>query len=343
MNRTKIKLLDYIIITFIVVVSLAGMFSWVFAQLPGEGLTISPPITELSLKEGESSVQTIRITNPTNKLIEVYPRVMNFGAKGEGGEPAFFEATDESAKFSLAKWIEITQSKIALTPEQVVEFKYRINVPKGAEPGGHYGVVFFATEPPKLEDDATKVSIGSMIGSLVMVKVPGQIIEKGFLEDFKTNKAFYTKNKVNLTTRISNLGNVHFKPKGKITIKSFSGKTIETLPFNEQNGNVLPNSTRKFENIWEKKGFLMGRFIADLDLVYGENEKSLQGKISFWIIPLWIIIIAVLILILILFLLWKWRKEKKQNFKGDGSGKKGFFGRGQGDYPKDDSGKIILR
>jgi len=124
----------------------AGIFSFVLAQLPGEGLTISPPITELTIKPGESTTQTIRLTNPTDKIVEVYPKIMNFSAKGEGGEPAFFEATDESAKFSLAKWIEVTQSKIALTPEQVVEFKYKINVPVSAEPGGHYGVVFFATE-----------------------------------------------------------------------------------------------------------------------------------------------------------------------------------------------------
>src|SRR3990170_5891864 len=79
------------------------------AQLSGEGLTISPPITELTLKPGESTTQTIRLTNPTDKIVEVYPKIMNFSAKGEGGEPAFFEATDESAKYSLARWIEVGQ------------------------------------------------------------------------------------------------------------------------------------------------------------------------------------------------------------------------------------------
>ncbi|MCX6806535.1 MAG: hypothetical protein NT135_00170, partial [Candidatus Berkelbacteria bacterium] len=142
------------------------------AQIPGEGLTISPPIFELTLKSGETSSQVIKITNPTQKLMEVYPTVMNFKASGESGEPAFYPATKEETKFSLASWIKFNQTKIALTPEQVVEFNYQIAIPKDAEPGGHYGVVFFATEPPKPEQDVSQVAIASMVGSLILVKAP---------------------------------------------------------------------------------------------------------------------------------------------------------------------------
>lgn len=269
------------------------------AQLKGEGLTISPPIKELSLKTGESSEQKIRITNPTDKIVEVYPKVMNFKAKGEGGEPDFYESTDETAKFSLAKWISFNQSKLALTPEQVIEFKYTISVPEDAEPGGHYGVVFFATEPPKKEGETSQVALGSMIGSLVLVKVPGQIVEKAFVEEFDTNKNLYLKNNVDIKTRISNLGNVHFKPKGEIKINGWFGSE-EKIAFNEQNGNVLPDSTRKFENKWEPKSLKVGRYRADLSLTYGESEKSLTAFVTFWIIPWWVFVILAIVLIVII-------------------------------------------
>ena len=314
MEKSKLILIPIFLLSTYLSISLSTAPAK--AQIPGEGLTISPPIFELSLKPGESSQQTIKITNPTKKLMEVYPVVMNFKASGEGGEPAFYPATEEENKFSLANWIKFNQTKVALTPEQVVEFNYQINVPSDAEPGGHYGVLFFATEPPKPNQDISQVAIASMIGSLVLVRVPGAIVEKGFLEEFSSRK-FYFKPPVNFVIRITNLGNVHFKPKGEITIKSWQGKDLERIAINQQKGNVLPDSTRKFEQKWSPLNnpfwkIPIGRFSANLRIVYGESEKTLDGKIIFWIIPWWLIIIIALIFVTIIYLIIrKWWKKKK--------------------------------
>ncbi len=283
------------------------------AAVPGEGLTISPPIFELTLKPGESSSQTIKITNPTQKLMEIYPLVMNFRASGEGGEPAFYPATSEEEKFSLASWIKFNQTKLALTPEQVVEFKYQIQVPNDAEPGGHYGVVFFATEPPKPEQDISQVAIASMIGSLILAKTPGEIIEKGLLEEFVANK-FYLKVPVEFTTKIQNTGNIHFKPQGEITIKNWQGKIVDKVAVNLAKGNILPDSTRKFEEKWSPSKWSVGKFTADLSLTYGEPQQNLSGDLSFWLIPLWFIILIGLILLIIIVLII-WKIKRKNQFK----------------------------
>ena len=284
------------------------------AQVPGEGLTISPPIFELTLKEGETSSQIIKITNPTKNLMEVYPLVMNFKASGEGGEPAFYPATSEEEKFSLAKWITFNQSKIALTPEQVVEFKFKIEVPKDAEPGGHYGVVFFATEPPKPDEDISQVAIASMIGSLILGKTPGEIIEKGVLEEFIAGR-FYFKKPIKFITRIKNTGNIHFKPQGEIIIKNWRGKKIDTIAVNSAKGNVLPDSTRKFEESWTpQKWYTVGRFKADLKLTYGESDQALNGHLVFWLIPWWLIAFLAIVVIAIIFLIIRWwRKRPKKS------------------------------
>lgn len=286
------------------------------AQIPGEGLTISPPILELTVKPGETANQTIRVTNPTKSLIEVYPTVMNFHAASEAGEPAFTPASDEEAKFSLANWIKFKQTKLALTPEQVVDFNYQIIAPEDAEPGGHYGVVFFATQPPESKPDLSQVSISSMLGSLILAKVPGAIVEKGFLEKFSTNK-FYFKLPTTFEIKIANLGNVHFKPKGDIQIKGLSGAELARIAVNQAAGNVLPDSTRKFEERWEKKGITIGRFTARLSLVYGEAEKTLDGETVFYVVPLWAIIAAaVLILLVILLIVMIVRRRKKRKKSG---------------------------
>ena len=284
----------------------------IFAALPGdEGLTLSPPLREVTVAPGQTNTQTIKITNPTAKLVELYPKVMDFNSKGETGEPGFSEPGENSGKYSLASWIKISQSKIALTPEQIVEYTYTINVPSDAEPGGHYGVIFFATEPPEISDSSSNVALSSMVGGLVLVRVPGDIVEGARIEELKSDKFVYLFNKVALITRINNLCNVHFKPTGTINIKNVFGHTTDTLTFNEQNGNVLPESIRKFDNQWDSKKILVGPYTATANLVYGESKQALTDSTTFWVIPWWLlVVVAVIIVSLSVYLIIRKKKKK---------------------------------
>ncbi len=268
------------------------------------GLTISPPISDFTLEPGQTVTRIIRINNPTPDLIEVYPRVMNFKAGGDTGEPSFYDVGDSSERFAIAKWISFSQTKLALAPEQIVEFEYTIAVPTDAEPGGHYGAVFFANEPEATVTDTSKVTMGSMIGSLLLIRTPGQVVEKGLLDLFTTDKSVYVDNKIAFSTRISNVGNVHIKPLGKIVIKDMFGRDVDTITFNEQGGNVLPDSSRKYPTTWQSSKLLLGRYKADLSLTYGQGAaQDLTGDAYFWVIPLWfIVVVSVIILTLIIFL-----------------------------------------
>lgn len=308
------------------VLALTMFFVSTFLYLPtlaqkndGQGLTISPPLNEVSMDKGESKKYVVKLTNPTRNVVEVYPEVKDFKAKGEGGEPDFYQATDETTKFALSKWISFSKNKIAIAPEQFVKFEYEISVPESAEPGGHYGVMFFASEPPETRKDVSNVSLASMVGSLVLVKVPGNIQEKGTLENFDTNKFFYLNNNVSFNTRVGNLGNIHFKPKGNIEIKSIFGENVETLSVNDAGGNVLPDSTRKFENKWKSDKFLCGIYKANLGLVYGDSAQKIVSSVTFIIIPWWmLIIIAVFLLLLmtlLIILIRKIRRKRKEKNK----------------------------
>lgn len=287
----------------------------VFAQMEGQGLTISPPILEINLEPGNVYNQIIKVTNPTKNLVEVYPVVMNFTAKDETGSPGFSPASDESQTYAMAKWITFSQNKLALTSQQVVEFKYTIKVPADAEPGGHYGVVFFASQPPKLTGDISQVAIASQVGSLVLGRVAGEISEQGAVEAFSVAKKFYFKPPVDLIARIKNNGNVHFKPTGDISIKNMFGSDIGKVTVNDSKGNVLPQSIRKFEQKWDPATspfykIPIGRFTANLALAYGEINQPLSATVSFWVIPIWFIVVVAAVIILIIALII-WQRKKK--------------------------------
>lgn len=285
------------------------------AALEGEGLTISPPIVEQEISPGETKVNTIRISNPTASLVEAYPRAMDFAAKGETGEPAFSEGQGDVNSYALSSWISFSEPKIAMAPEQVKEFKYTITVPANAEPGGHYGAVFFATEPPKSDESSSQVSLSTMIGSLVLVKVPGNITERAEVLEFKAAKNIYFSAKsVDIDTRVSNTGNVHVKPLGEIKLTNIFGQSPATLEFNSQRGNVLPESVRKFQNNWHGSILTVGPIKATLNAAYGE-AGDLTAVTSFWVIPWWIIVIFAVVLVFIIFFSFKNKKGRTKKAK----------------------------
>lgn len=305
------KIVFSIYIIFLVIGSLCIGPQKTSAKIPGEGLTISPPISELTLSPGQSSENIIKINNPTSSLVEVYPKVMNFRSGSESGDPTFTSVTNEGQSYSLASWISYDDAKLALTPEQDIEFRYKISVPTDAEPGGHYGVVFFVSEPPKPNGKETQVAISSMLGSLILVKIPGDIKEEAILREFSAKK-FYLKMPANITTRIENIGNIHIKPRGDIVIKNMFGSQNTVLDVNPKKGNILPESIRRFDTSFNDSKFSLGRYSANLNLQYGDSNKVLSSKLSFWVIPWWFIVIVAVIIILIIILIIKVGKKKKK-------------------------------
>jgi hypothetical protein len=308
----KLLLHKFLIILIIIVFTIVPFSDKAYSVSGPEGLTISPPLKELDFEPGNTYDETIKLNNPTKNIIEVYPVARNFSASGENGVPSI-ESPDTNSTYGLATWISFSQSKIVLTPDQEVEFNYQIKVPSNAEPGGHYASVLFASQPPEISQESTQVALASMVGSLILGKVAGNVIEKAEIREFATNKKiiFTTKTPVDFTLRIANIGNVHIKPKGEILVSNW-GKNITNIDINPQKGNILPNSTRKFDNLNYKTGFWsFGKFSATLSANYGDKNQPLSGQIDFYIIPWWLILVTVLIIIsIIIFIIKRKRKNK---------------------------------
>ncbi len=305
---------NYIFITIIFLSSYLLISSPPALAQTGEGLTISPPITELNFDPGKTYKETIKINNPMKDLVTVYPVARNFTASGETGVPAI-ESPNQDATYGLATWVGFSQTKLALTPEQEIEFQYTITVPTNAEPGGHYAVVLFASEPPSPTGETTQVALASMVGSLVLGTVSGNIVEKGSIVEFSSNGHLFFKPPVNFILRIGNTGNVHFAPQGQTTVTNW-GKTVATQDINPTKGNILPNSIRRFEGLkYTGKWYSFGKFNVTLAATYGVGNHPLSGSFSFWIIPWWLITIIVLIIAAIIFILLRPRKKRSDRKK----------------------------
>lgn len=274
-------------------------------EVAAEGLTLSPPSFEMTLKPGEETAYTIQVTNPTKNLIELYPSAGNFTASGDDGQPKYeigTTAIENTSSFSIANWIAFYAPKVALLPEQVVDFKFRIKVPDNAEPGGHYGIVFLGTKPPEEKDQKSQVALSSMVGSLLLVRVPGDVREESHIEEFSAPWFFFTP-PVNFSIFLRNTGNIHIRPQGEIALTDWRGQTIDRMDINPKKGGVLPESRRNFDIAWTPDishfwKIPVGKFRATLTVTYGQTSKTLSQQIAFWVIPKWLIITISILLIL---------------------------------------------
>ncbi|MDP1709550.1 MAG: hypothetical protein Q8L21_01550, partial [Candidatus Komeilibacteria bacterium] len=323
-------------------------------------ITVSPPKIELEMEKGTAVSQAITITNGESTDLILATSAANFTASGEEGQAAFTEGETQTA-FSLSSWITLPTGNITVPSQGKIEMPFTVRVPANAEAGGHFGTIFFSPVTAAGGDIAVK----QKVGVLLLVKVKGEIKEQGALDIFDTystevkgddiakaaSRTFFESFPINLAVRLTNSGNVHSKPTGKITLKNTFGavlervgeeavlsptgavtgtKLVDYLPVNDRNGNVLPSSSRVFLQTWKGygtvtydglgkkeiiwKGLGFGRYTAELELNYAGTDLQKQ-VIHFWILPWKIISGAVIGLIALFFIIKKWRQMSRERIK----------------------------
>ncbi|MFA5197375.1 MAG: hypothetical protein WC437_03030 [Patescibacteria group bacterium] len=346
MTKVRKLLLYRLLLLITAVLLLTTLVPKVYSaeSTPGSGITVGPPVVEYTIEKGQTASGIVKVNDYNPAAVTLYPQVSDFASKDETGQPAFFEP-DPNRKFSLSNWIKFSPEPINLAVGELRAVQYQIVVPADAEPGGHYGVLFFSTKAPNdVKEGEAKVSTNLKVGQLILVKVPGNIAEKGSVASFKTKKYFNFMPEIHLwktnettddqgkktskkewnpsfawnvgfTTRIQNNGNIHFKPKGDIQVKNILGQRVSTQTVNPENGNVLPESIRLFENKWTPAWWQFGYFKGNLNLTYGLNQ-SLTASAGFLVIPWWLIVVVILLIVLIAVVI---RKKKKKRLKKQSS------------------------
>ncbi len=271
-----------------------------------QGLTVSPPLSESDMNPGSSTKFTIKLSNPTSEEVKVYPIVKDFTSRNEEGDPLFLEPGDASRTYSLSKWVQAEKDQIILAPQQTIGWEYSVVLPKDAGPGGHYGAILFSSSPEVSEGTNNQVGISSMVASLVLINVPGEITESATISDFSSDKIFYQKYPVLINTRITNNGNSHITPMGTIKITNMFGKEVLNSDLNTAKGRILPEGTRKFESKWNTGGpfwkLPIGRYTVSLNGTYGSNNNTIVASYFFWFFPLWFVIAVPVVLLFLIIL-----------------------------------------
>ena len=254
--------------------------------LQSKALTISPTIKEFSLDPGSALAGQILVINEENKTLQISTIVKNFVPARDDGAPKFIDSTS-----GLSAWISAKEKLFILLPGTKKIISYTINIPKNAPPGGHFAGILIKSKPAEAGEVAGNAVIENQIGSLILVRVSGDVIEDGRTNEFFLERDNLFAGKKKFSIRFENFGNTFLKPYGIIKIYNFFGKQIEGLSVNDEGGNVLPRSGRKFDVIWQTglgegngRRIFFGKHKVALSLVYGSNNKEERSEINFWLI-----------------------------------------------------------
>ncbi len=265
------------------------------------GVQIQPAIIEEGLAPGAILEETLTIRNISSSEQTYYLLHRDITGVASNNQPVFAEEGAEQTGYEMSSWIEVSEEPIVLQPGAAADVPVTIRVPDTATPGSHFAGLFVTMTPPRLR--ATGAAVGYEVGTIISIRIAGEANEVASIRSFSTDKLVYSSPKVTFSTRVENGGNVLVRPRGPLEIRNMFGKKVETLVVNDTLGGVFPGSIRAFDVTWDSKDFAIGRYQGIVALIYGEDghDTTIASTISFWVLPLNVIlpILGILVLIVV--------------------------------------------
>lgn len=267
-------------------------------------LTLTPVRLEMSGDPGQTIVGEISLYNEQSDIKTFYTTFENFEPGGdEDGSPKFVGGGS-----GLATWITSEQS-VTLNPNEKRTIPFTITIPSDTEPGGYFGAVFYGGQNPETLTDG-EVSVGGKLGTLILLTVKGDIEENaGILDFILAQGRVLTSLPAVFSYRMSNSGGDRIVPVGDISITNTFGMHVTTLPVNDHEGSILPQSARRFSVTWgteaEGDGFLamirhewnnlhIGWYTAHARIVWGAEGTVSTARYDFLMVPWQLLILSAL-------------------------------------------------
>jgi len=283
-------------------------------------IKVTPVRSDIEIKPGESKTVQVTVSNLTKSSISVTPVTNDFIAGDDRGTPALILDADKYAPSHSLKRFMGPLATGTIPVGQSKTFNVVITVPATAQAGGYFGAVRFAPSDP---DGGGQVNLSASVASLILLTVPGDIVEKLTLKDFTIQQngnngtSFRTPDNLQASFSFENEGNLQAGPFGKLSVKN-GDKVVYSADFNNEQPRdvILPDSSRRWE-LPLKDIEAFGHYDVTATFTYGTKNQTIEVTKSFWVIPTWLIFAAIgavvfvlLIIALIVFLVIRSRKRR---------------------------------
>ncbi len=242
--------------------------------------TVSPVVVDEKAKARDIIKESFTIVNSSSHKVSLYPSVNNIDS--EVGQVDFQQAHNSSdLAASLANWIEISRGVVELQPGEQKVVPYTISVNLSAVPGVYHARVSFAegNSRSKAEDKGEKVE------ATVNLEVLADVKEELQLDNFTTDRIFFSGDSIPFNYQLENIGNKDVTPTGQVRIYNGKGEEVATIDANKTNESFSPDKTAQLASVWDSTGGF-GKYKAFLTLNYGASQTgTIQDTVFFWVVP----------------------------------------------------------
>lgn len=226
-------------------------------------ISVSPIRVEHWVKQGEKGTDMILVTNDGKAPTRLKVSIADFTITSDGN-PQFIKPDGNPQ--SCAQWIRINPVDFRIGPGQTREVRYTIAVPRDAEDGGYRAAIIFETVPDVAPGDKMKrVFLKGRIVTIIY-EVVGKPVPQGHVSSLRAERK---QEGIDFVLSLQNIGKVHYRTKGKVTVKDEQGKKAFEMEIPDVP--VLPGSEREVRISYDKP-IVRGKYTATAVVDIGKKE-----------------------------------------------------------------------
>lgn len=300
-------------------------------------LTVSPVTLQLETDPGKPVTAQIKIRNNSDAVENLTFSLLPFEADKNGDRPKMRDPKPEDTYLS---WVSFDQKEVAVQPSEWKTVNFTFSPPADAALSYYFAVQI---QRNNIHSKPGETVISGSPAVLVLATVHSPFAKREVrLQSFTVNSSFLEFLPQTFSIDIENTGNIHVTPTGNIFIDGQGKKDLAVLSLNPNISTVLPVSSRTFQVDWadgfpkfiqdekehkkrltfdfgEADRLRFGRYTAHLLLVYdnGERDVPIESYVSFWVVPMRLILAAILIpavpaVLVYLFMKWQYARMKRK-------------------------------
>jgi hypothetical protein len=229
------------------------------------------------LNPGDAIVRHIEVTNlsATTRTVALYPAAATVTKAG------FTFANQNRQTNELTNWVTLEHTALTLQPKEHAQLSVKINIPKDATRGEHYGVIW-AEEAPIDKINANVIQVGRVGIRMYLSIGPGGEPPSDFTIDNLAGSRTPHNDPV-VTARIHNTGGRALDLSGQLTLTDGPGGLavapipvhVDTLAIGDSRTIQIPVTAQIPQGTWHAKLTLTGTKVhheADATITFGQAK-----------------------------------------------------------------------
>jgi len=283
----------------------------------GTNITTSPVSSVLHVAPGKSITTTLSVQNNAAKPIDIELQLQTFKPYGKNGRAQVVPPKPGS---DFVNWVRFSQTSFTAQPGEWQKIQMTISPPPTAALDYYYAVL---VKPAVTTASGKTNTLKGYNAILILLNVDSPNAKPQItVTNFSSLHGLYEYLPATFNITAKNTGNIFLAPSGDVYISKSSdfSHTIDTIPVNTAQGNVIPGSSRIFPAQWnngfplfapktvggqpitDKTGttiqhlswdftqankFRFGKYYAKMVFVYnnGQRDVPISAVVSFWVIP----------------------------------------------------------